>query len=139
MSSCWTTYGRQGLIGLCLTPDVVNPPQFYLALCLSAPRANDDGSMLVEPDPDATGYGRIVVPMGSLHWLLTSPEEYTQAAPYTFPTFSADAGLCQGWAFVDAQPIGTGNAWVVGSMVDPFTLDDGQDFVFNNAVLGLYD
>lgn len=138
MSATWTTYGRQQLLAAVLNNDIWVLPSWWIALCLSAPRANDDGAMLVEPATN-TGYLRTSVPMGSTAWLSTSPEEYTQAAPFDFAALRADAGLCQGWALVDAATIGTGNVWVIGSMVDPFTLDNGDSYQFNNAVLGLYD
>lgn len=140
MSATWSTYGRRQLMAQLLTPDVYVPPAgWWLALCLSAPRANDNGAMLVEPDPVATGYFRSSYPFGSANWLSTSPEEFTQASSMDFLPFNADSGLCQGWALCDTLATGTGNVWVVGSVVDPFVLKSGLVFNFNDAVLGLYD
>lgn len=140
MSASFTTYGRDQMLAAVLNADTFIPPaQWWLALCVATPHLNDDGTMLVEPDPSC-GYARIAVPLGSANWTSIGVGEYSNANAWTaIGALTADAGLCMGWAFTDSATIGEGNAWAVGNLADPFYMASGQTLSFDNATLGLYD
>lgn len=139
MSSSITMYGRSLLLQLLFTPDeVANPGNCWLALCASVPGTSDDGTALDEP---AGGYLRQQIALTSDNWAPTGYGEITSLADVTFPIFTVEQGLLQGWALADDPNAGQGSLIAVGSIANPYTASPAvQPIVYAGALtLGLYD
>lgn len=126
MSAVLTTYGRQLMVNAFFTPDIFVPvPQLYYAYTLEVPESNADGSTLVEP-ATAAGYARVSYALNAAHWSPTGFGEVYNALVASFPALTAEWGLLQGLALVDASALGTGNVVLVGSLSEPWSPEIGD-------------
>lgn len=121
MSSTWTMYGRQAMLGAFLAPDTsAAMGALQVALTRAVPVANAAPSQLVEPE--GGGYVRADYQALSTHWTPTGFGEYVNSRKIDFPEAFASWGLICGWALI--YP-GGDQCLAVGSIQTPFVAGIG--------------
>lgn len=136
MSGTVSMWAREAIVRHIFRGETTLLTTCYVALTLAVPESNAPGSNLVEP---GAGYARVQVPFGTANWELTGYGEVTNAADVVFPNPTANWGLMQGYALVNA--LTGGETIAVGSLVNPQRVDFSKPPIVRagGIIFGLFD
>lgn len=123
MSAVVTSYGATYILNAFFGRRQTPPASYWVALCTSAPGAQADGSLLVEPDPGA-GYARTLLTSDTYSFAAAATGVIQTASDIVFPVATADWVTATHVALCDAQQ--GGNVYLYGALSIPRKVLNGD-------------